>query len=437
MTRLALALTGILAWLPLAAAAQHVNVVTIDGSINPASSEHLMQAIAKSETDGAAAVLLELDTPGGLLAATKDMVQAMLNADVPVLVFVSPQGAWAASAGAFLTMAGHIAAMAPGTSIGAASPVSASGEGGARDEEGGRQDVGAEKAEKFTTAFIESIAKQRNRNVEWAAKAVREAEAITQDEALELGVIDIVAKDIDDLFAQVEGREVELRSGPHTIQLEGAERRRIEMTPLVALFNFLASPNVAVILGTLGMLCLYIEFNQPGMIIPGVVGLVCLVLAGIAFQILPFSWVGLMVFLVGIGLIGAELFVSSYGLLFAAGLACLLLGGTMVFDMPEISDLTVSFWSVLVPVVTAFGIFGGIVVYLVGRTMMLRQTAGVDELIGATGRVTTDLDPDGKVFIRGEYWKASALDRVASGEMVEVIEVDGLHLRVRPSPRSS
>ena len=369
-------------WLPAAADAAHVNIVTIDGSINPASSEHLMQAIAQSETDGAVAVVLELDTPGGLLAATKDMVQAMLNADVPVIVFVSPQGAWAASAGAFLTMAGHVAAMAPGTSIGAASPVSASGEGGARDEEGERQDVGAEKAEKFTTAFIESIAKQRNRNVEWAAKAVREAEAITQDEALELNVIDVVAKDLDDLFTQVEGREVEVSSGMRTLELEGAERRRMEMSPLVRLFNFLASPDIAVLLAMGGMLCLYIEFNQPGMIIPGVVGLVCLVLAGIAFQILPFSWVGLLVLLLGVGLIGAELFVSAYGLLFAAGLACLLLGGTMVFDIPEASDLTVSFWPVLVPMVTAFALFGGIVVFLVGRTMLLRQTAGVDELIG-------------------------------------------------------
>ena len=175
-----------------AVAAGHINVVTIAGSINPASSDYLQKAIEQSEAEGAVAVLIELDTPGGLLASTKDIIQAMLNAEVPTIVYVSPQGAWAASAGTFITLAGNVAAMAPGTSIGAASPVSATG-GGEQDEDGKRHSVGEEKAEKFTTAFIESIAKQRKRNVEWAMRAVREAEAITQDKALEIGVIDLVA----------------------------------------------------------------------------------------------------------------------------------------------------------------------------------------------------------------------------------------------------
>jgi membrane-bound serine protease (ClpP class) len=394
-----------------------------------------MRAIEKSESDGAEAVLVELDTPGGLLAATKDIVQAMLNAKVPVIVFVSPQGAWAASAGAFVTMAAHVAAMAPGTSIGAASPISASGEGGGRDEEGARQDVGAEKAEKFTTAFIEAIAQQRHRNVEWAAKAVREAEAITQTEALELGVIDLVADDLEALFEALEGREVEVRGGTRTLSLAGAERRHLQMDTLTSLFHFLGDPNVAFLLVMAGMLGLYLEFNQPGMILPGVAGAVCLLLAGIALQILPFSWVGLLMLFLGVSLVAAELFVPAYGLLVVAGLVCMLLGGTMVFDAPDVSDLTVSFWSVLVPVVGAFGVFAAFVVVLVGRSMLLRQTAGVDELIGAVGRAVTDLGPDGRVFIRGEYWRAVSVGNVVTnGERVEVVAVEGLRLRVRPVP---
>jgi membrane-bound serine protease (ClpP class) len=420
--------------LPLAASAAHVNVVTIDGSINPASSDYLQQVIAKSETDGARAVLIELDTPGGLLAATKDIVQAILNARVPVIVFVSPRGAWAASAGAFVTMAGHIAAMAPGTSIGAASPIGAGGEGGGRDEEGRREDVGAEKAEKFTTAFIEAIAKQRKRNVEWAAKAVREAEAIPQDEALRLGVIDVVASDVDELLRAVEGREVDVAGTKVALHLVGAEQRRIAMPPLTRLFNVLADPNFAFLLVMAGLLGLYIELNHPGMILPGVVGIACLVLAGFAFQILPFSWVGLLVLLLGLALITAELFVTTHGVLLVAGLLCMLVGGSMVFDVPEVSDLSVSFWPVLVPVVGAFGLFAAGVVFAVSRTLLLRQTVGVDELIGAVGKVVSDLDPAGKVFIRGEHWNAVAIETIPRGARVEVTAVEGLQLRVRRAP---
>jgi membrane-bound serine protease (ClpP class) len=427
-------LAALLCALPLAASAAHVNVVTIDGSINPASSDHLQQVIARSESDGAAAVLIELDTPGGLLAATKDIVQAILNARVPVIVFVSPRGAWAASAGAFVTMAGHIAAMAPGTSIGAASPVDASGGGGTRDEEGKREDVGAEKAEKFTTAFIEAIAKQRKRNVEWAAKAVREAEAVTQDEALKLGVIDLVAADVDELLRKVEGRNVEVAGQTMVLRVAGAERRQIEMPPMTRLFNTLADPNLAFLLVMAGLLGLWIELQHPGMILPGVVGLGCLVLAGIAFQILPFSWVGLLVLLVGLALIAAELFVTTHGVLLAAGLVCLLFGGTMIFDLPESSDLSIAFWPVLVPVVGAFGLFAAVVVFAVGRTLLLRQTAGVDELIGAVGKVVSDLDPAGKVFIRGEHWNAVSVETIPRGARVEVTAVEGLQLRVRRAP---
>lgn len=417
-----------------AAADGHLNAITIDGSINPASADHIIQSIAQSEKDGAVALLIELDTPGGLLAATKDIVQAMLNARVPVIVFVSPQGAWAASAGAFITLAGHVAAMAPGTSIGAASPVSAGGGGGGRDEEGERDDVSFQKAEKFTTAFIQSIAEKRERNVEWAAKAVEEAEAITQAEALELDVIDLVADDVPALLEKLEGREIEVAGGEvRVLAVAGAELRRLEMSPLQALFNWLADPNVAFLLVMAGLAGLYIEFNQPGLILPGAAGAVCLLLAGIAFQILPFSWVGLMVLLLGVGLIAAELFITSYGLLFAAGVGCLLLGGVKIFDVPEASGLAIAFWGVLVPVVATFAACAAAVIWLVSRAMLAPQVAGVDEMIGSRGRATSALEPAGKVFIHGEYWSAESEQPVAAGESVEVVSVEGLRLRVRPS----
>jgi membrane-bound serine protease (ClpP class) len=432
--RAALLALGLLLAARAAAGAGHINVVTISGSINPASSDYLQNAIEQSETDGAVAVLLELDTPGGLLASTKDIIQAMLNAEVPIVVFVSPQGAWAASAGTFITLAGHVAAMAPGTSIGAASPVSATGGGGEEDEKSRRRNASEEKAEKFTTAFIESIAKQRKRNVEWAMRAVREAEAITQDKALELGVIDLVATDRADLLRQLEGREVEIAGKTRRLEVASAEIRSIEMTAVTRFFNFLASPDVAVLLVMAGLLGLYIEFQQPGMIVPGVAGVICLVIAAIAFQILPFSWIGLLLMLLGLGLVATEVFVQTFGILFAAGIACFLLGGSLLFDLPEVSDLTVSFWSVLVPSVAGFALFAAVAVFAVGRTLLRAQTTGVSEMLGLVGRSATALAPEGKVFVRGEYWTAQADEEIPAGARVEVTAVEGMRLRVRRAP---
>jgi membrane-bound serine protease (ClpP class) len=356
---------------------------------------------------------------------------------VPVVVFVSPRGAWAASAGTFITLAGHVAAMAPGTSIGAASPVSASGGGGERGEDDERTDVGLEKAEKFTMAFIESIAKERDRNVEWALSAVREAAAIPSDEALELGVIDLIASDRADLLAKIDGRTVIMNDGERRLDLANAEIREIEMQPLTRLFNFLASPDVAMLLVMAGLLGLYVEFQQPGMLLPGIVGAICLVLAAIAFQILPFSWVGLMLILLGMALMVAEVFVTSFGLLFAGGILCFILGGSMLFDMPEVSDLTVSFWSVLLPAVAGFGVCVAVVVYAVGRSFLREQMSGVSELVGLVGSVSTALAPQGKVFVRGEYWTAEADEEIQVGERVRVTAVTGMRLRVRRSSPDS
>jgi membrane-bound serine protease (ClpP class) len=423
---------------PSMAASGEVVVVSIDGSINPASADYLIAAIERAEAQQAAAVLIELDTPGGLVSATQDIIQKMLNATVPTIVYVTPRGATATSAGTFITLAANVAAMMPGTSIGAAHPVSLFGgqsppgqEGSGK--EGGESAQGAvdQKIENFLAAYVESIAKQRNRNVEWASEAVRNSVAVTAEEALELNVIDLVASSRAELFEAIDGRVVMLGDEERTLSLSNVSIEPIEMTLVQSIFNFLSDPNVATILFAIGALGLYMEFQSPGLIIPGVTGIVAMILFGFALQILPFSWIGVLLVLVGVGLLIAELFITSFGLLFAAGVMCFLVGGTMVFDRPELSDLTVSFWEVLVPIAAAMTVLGGLIVYSLGRTFMSEQTAGVDEMIGLLGRSETALDPKGKVFIRGEYWNSVADETIAQGEQVEVLEIQGLTLRVR------
>lgn len=441
--RLALWL-ALLCWLTSSVAyAGDLYVVSIDGSINPASADYLIGAIELAERKNAAAVLIELDTPGGLVSATQDIIQSMLNASVPTIVYVTPRGATATSAGTFITLAANVAVMMPGTSIGAAHPVSLFGGGSspsptsspADSSEGAKessaQDAVAQKIENFLAAYVESIAKQRNRNVEWAGEAVRNSVAVTAEEALELNVIDLIASSRSDLIAAIEGRVVMLGDEEHTLAFENAATVLVEMTLVQAIFNFLSDPNVATILFAIGALGLYMEFQSPGLILPGVTGVVAMILFGFALQILPFSWIGVLLVLVGVGLLIAELFVTSLGLLFVAGVTCFLIGGTMVFDRPELSDLTVSFWEVLVPIAAAMSVLGAFIVYSLTRTFSSKQTAGVEQMIGLIGRCETTLDPVGKVFVRGEYWNSVADERVDAGSPVEVLGVEGLTLRVR------
>ena len=430
---------GLLALLPQAAgAAGHVNVIVLAGSVNPASSDFIQRAIRQSVDERAEALLIELDTPGGLVSSTKDIIQAMLGAEVPLLVYVSPRGAWAGSAGVFVTMAANVAAMAPGTTIGAAHPVSMGPSAPPQEGEEGEdasRDFAAEKMENMLAAFSESIARERDRNVEWAERAVRESVAVTADEALELKVIDLVVGSRQELFDRADGLTVKVAGVERTLQLAGAEVRVIEMTLSQRILHALSNPDVAFLLLLAGLLGVYIEYNSPGLIVPGALGVVCLMLTGIAFQILPFSSVGLLLFLAGIALMVAEAFVTSYGVLFVTGLVCLLVGGATLFDLPEANDLRISFWSVLVPAVAAFSICGAIVVFAVGRSMRRVQTAGISDLIGLRGRADEALAPEGRVYVRGEYWSATGEDVVAVGEPVEVVGVEGMHLRVRKVPR--
>lgn len=439
VTRALAAAAALLCTAASAGAAGHVNLVTVSGSINPATADYLIQAVKQSESEQASALLIELDTPGGLVSSTKDIIQAILNSKVPIIVYVAPRGAWAASAGTFITVAGHVAAMAPSTSIGAAAPIGVLPSQPPPQEPGKDgeapaappRDVAMEKAENMLVAYMESIAKERDRNVEWVVEAIRKAEAVDEGEALDLGVIDLVAEDRRALFEAIEGREVRVAGQTVALSLVEAEVVALEMTLLQRIFSFLADPNLAVVLLLGALAGLYIEFNNPGLIVPGVIGVICGVLLGISLQILPFSWVGLLIMLLGIGFFVAEVFVTSFGLLFAAGIACLLLGGTMIFDTPTVSDLTVSFWQVLVPSVAAVAVFGAVIVFAVGRSFFTPRVSGVDEMIGMVGRAASPIDPRGKVFVRGEYWDVVSEEEIPEGVAVEVMAVEGIRLRVR------
>ncbi len=408
--------------------AKHVNLITIDAAINPAIGDFIHENITRSTEEGALALVIQLDTPGGLLNSTRTIVKDLLSAPLPVIVYVAPSGAGAGSAGVFITMAGHIAAMAPGTTIGAAHPVGSGGQ----DIEG---DMG-DKIENFTASFSESIAQRRGRNVEWAEKAVRESVAITEVEALQKKVVDIVATDIQDLLRKANGRKLEIGNTQTVLDLRSAQTEsgtfrvtQIEMRIKHRVLNFLADPNVAYLLMMAGILGLYVEFTHPGVIVPGVVGGICLLLAFAAFQVLPINYSGLLLLLLGIGLLIAEVLLPTFGVLGIGGVISFILGSLFLFDSPD-ADLLVD-RSIIATVgvsVAAFMLFVGA---LAVRTLGQRSVSGVDGLIGTTGEVRVRIDPRGKVWIHGEYWNAESTEDLEVGQKVQVVSVTDLVLHVR------
>jgi membrane-bound serine protease (ClpP class) len=399
----------------------HVDLIVIDGSINPAVDDFIRESIGRSKTNGARALIIQLDTPGGLLTSTRTIVKELLSDVVPVIVYVAPSGAGAGSAGVFITLAAHIAAMAPGTNIGAAHPVA----GGGQEVKG----VMGEKIENFTASFSESIAQQRGRNTEWAIQAVRKSVSITEKEALKIKVIDIVAKDIDDLLEQAHGRKVDIEGQKRELALKGARVQRYEMSLKQKVLNTIADPNIAYLLMMAGILGLYMEFAHPGVIFPGVAGAICLLLAFVSLQLLPINYTGLALIILGIGLLIGEAFYPSFGVLGIGGIISLTLGSLLLFDTP-MSDFGVDRTIVF----TAVGTLGSFVLavsYLVFRSQKEKVTLGVEGLIGEIGVVKDKLSPTGRVFVHGETWTAEADNEIDVGEKVEVVGVEGMVLKVR------
>ncbi len=301
-----------------------INLIEVDSIINPVSAEYIVDSIKTTEKESAQCLIIKLDTPGGLDTSMRQIIKEILNTQVPIIVYVAPDGARAASAGVLITMAAHVAAMAPGTNIGAAHPVSMGGGKMSREM--------SEKVENDAVAYIQSIATKRKRNIEWAEKAVRESVSIKADEALKINVIDLVSPNLDDLLQKLDGREVDIDGKKVVLATKGATVRELKMTLREKILATLTDPNIAYILMMLGVAGLYFELAHPGSIFPGVIGAICLILAFYSFQVLSVNYAGILFIILAIVLFLAEIKVASYGLLSIGGTICLLLGSLMLFD---------------------------------------------------------------------------------------------------------
>jgi membrane-bound serine protease (ClpP class) len=403
------------------AAAPHVDLISIDGTINPAVDDFIRESIGRAKASEAKALIIQLDTPGGLLNSTRTIVKEMLGAEVPLIVYVAPSGAGAGSAGVFVTMAAHIAAMAPGTNIGAAHPVA-----GAGQEVKG---VMGEKIENFTASFAESIAQKRGRNTEWAIQAVRKSVARTEKEALKKNVIDIVARDVEELLRQADGRKVDLNGKDVMLSVKNARIMRHEMSLKQRVLNTIADPNIAYILMMAGFLGLYMEFAHPGVFFPGIAGAICLLLAFASLQVLPINYTGLALVLLGVGLLVGEAFFPNFGVLGIGGIVSLALGSLLLFNTPT-SDFGVD-RSIVFTAVGTIGSFVLAISYLVFRSQKAAPALGKEGLIGQIGEVRGKLAPTGRIFVHGENWRAEADAPIDVGEKVRVVGYDGMQLKVR------
>jgi len=404
-----------------APAGADVPVVELDGVVHAVSAAHVVQAIDRADAAEAPLLVVRIDTPGGLDTSMRQVVDRMLNCRTPVAVFVGPSGARAASAGFIITVSADVAAMAPGTNIGAAHPVSGLGK---------MDETMSEKVTSDAAAYIRSKAERRGRNVEMAEKAVVESRSFTEKEALELGLIDLVAKDVADLVAKLEGREVRRFDGTTvTLRLEGHALRDVRMDWRQAILSTVASPEVLFLLLLGALAGLGAEISHPGLIFPGVVGVLCLILFLFASQIIPVNWAGVLLILLAVALFVAEVKVTSYGLLTLGGLVAMMLGAMMLVDSP-LPALRIDL-RMLVPVVLAFAAFTIALVRLVVQAQMRRPVTGLEGMAGKPGVADTDLDPEGWVIVQGERWRARAEERVARGERIEVVSGSGLDLRVR------
>jgi membrane-bound serine protease (ClpP class) len=404
-----------------AAAPRTVYVLPAVGSINPGLAEFIVQGIHLAESKNAEALVIELDTPGGLESSMRQIVQAITNAKVPVVVYVYPRGARAASAGVFITMAADVAAMAPGTNIGAAHPVSVGM---------GKPDKTMEK--KLVNDMVasgRSLAGERGRNADWMEKAIRQSVSIPAAEAVKLKVVDLMADNREDLLTKINGRKVEVGGKQQVLHTAGVVVKEIPEGLRFRVLKVIADPNIAYILMMIGLAGLYFEFAHPGVVLPGVIGGICLLLAFFAFQTLPINFIGILLIFLAFIFFILEFKITSYGLLSVAGLVSLLLGGMMLYQGGE-GGVNIS-WGVLIPTVVIVSLFFILVAGIVFRSHLRRAMTGTSGMVGERGVVYTPLNPEGQVFVHGEYWQAISDEPIAKGETVVVVEVADLKLRVR------
>lgn len=399
-----------------------IDVLTLEGAIQPISAEVIRQAIDRAEKEKREALIIRLDTPGGLDTSMRDIIKRILISEVPVVVYVAPSGGRAASAGTFIAMAAHVAAMSPGTSIGAATPVQVGGgDVGSKDLE--------RKVKNDAVSYIRSLASQRGRNADWAEKAVREGGSLGEMDALRMKVVDLVARDVDELLKKLEGRRVTVAGQERVLNTRGADLHEVNPTWRQKLLSRITDPNIAYILFILGFYGLLFELSNPGSILPGVVGGICLLLAFLAFQALPVNLTGVFLIIFAMVLFAIEVKVQSHGILAVGGVAALLLGSLILLG-GDAGVVRVSL-SVIVTTVVATLLFFLFVVGAAYRAQRRKPTTGIQGLLGERGTALTDLGPSGQVFIHGEYWTATADEPIARGTSVVVERVDGLSLRVK------
>jgi membrane-bound serine protease (ClpP class) len=394
-------------------------VLTVDGPITPSTAEYIELGFAHARDIDAAMVIIEMDTPGGLDKSMRSINRQILNSPIPVTVYVSPSGARAASAGTFITLAADVAAMAPGTTIGAAHPVSLVGK---------QDETMNEKVVNDSAAYIRSLAERGGRNADWAEKAVRESVSLTEKEALEEGVIDLVAADLDDLLRSIEGREVSTPGGKVTLTTEGRRLERYSMDFRRRFLDTLADPNIAYLLLMLGMLGIFFELSNPGAVYPGVIGAISIILALYSLQTLPVNYAGLLLIVVAVALFVAETQVTSFGLLSLGGVVSLFIGSLMLFSSPE-PWLRTSL-TVVAPTVAFMAIFFIIILQRIVSTYRKRPSSGMEGIIGETGEALEDLTPKGKVFVHGEIWKARGEGNIRKGDPVRITAEKGMILTV-------
>ncbi|MFC1941428.1 nodulation protein NfeD [Chloroflexota bacterium] len=404
------------------AATPTIEVLQVKGTIVPAVANYIDRAISEAEDKDVTVCIIELDTPGGLLDSTDDIVQRIMNADVPIVVYVSPKGAWAASAGTFITLSAHIAAMTPGTTIGAAHPVAGGGEEIPEDQ--------MKKITEFSAKWMKTIAEERGRNVEEAQLAVTESKSFTDVEALDSNIIDLRANNLEDLLSQINGMKVTLANGVE-VSLDTTDYRivRNEMSLIERFLHAISNPNIAYILLSLGTIGIIAEIYNPGAIFPGVIGAISLLMAFYSLGVLNAQLGGILLILLAFGLFIAEVFTTTFGILTAGGIVSLVLGSLILF--PRRGPLfEIDPWLIAAVVIVIAAVFTFVISRII-RAHRRQASTGREELIGKTALVKTALDPEGMVFFKGERWKAiSETGRVEPGETVIINKVDSLTLYV-------
>lgn len=402
--------------------AQKVISITIDGTINPVAADYVHNSIKKAADVKAECLIIHLNTPGGLLQSTRTIVSNMLESPVPVIVYIAPAGAHAGSAGVFITLAADIAAMAPGTNIGAAHPVNL---------QGGMDTVMNEKATNDAAAFIRTIAQKRQRNFQWAEDAVRKSLSITETEAMNTKVVDLLAKDDRELLALVDGKTVEVSTGTRTLHTKNASVETIEMGFFEKILNIISDPNVAYILFMLGVYGLMFELYSPGAIFPGIIGVIALILALYTMQTLPINYAGLALIIFAVILFLLEVKIVSHGLLAIGGTVSLLLGSMMLIKSDSSLEFIKLSMSVVIPCVVVTACFFLVIIGMGLKAQRRKTVTGSSAMIGKTGVSIETLDPLGTVVLQGEIWNAASVSgRIDKGEKIRVVAIEHLQLQV-------